>query len=217
MIIEEIATISDTFKKLIQSGRYEHLILNMMNDSTKLFPDKYEHIDSQSNGECDFRDLNKSCKYDAKLLFTTEQGKLIGSRRADYEKWILTMLNEIEEFNKYIKSRGYFDVKTLTLYKIMSDSLKSVGADENVIFFIPYTIVLDGEGMIFTQFASDILSTIFSVLNKNPLIKNRMVYAIYPCLENKIAIRCLNTNIREYLANNELQKFIKYDISVDIN
>jgi hypothetical protein len=98
----------------------------------------------------------------------------------------------------------------------MSDLLKSVGADENVIFFIPYTIVLDGEGMIFTQFASDILSTIFTALNKNALIKNRMAYAIYPCLENKIAIRCLNTNIREYFGNNELQEFIKFDIRVGI-
>lgn len=217
MIIKEIATINDTFKKLIQSGRYEHLILNLMNDSIRLFQNKYEHIESQSNGECDFRDIYTAQKYDAKLLFTKEQGKLIGSRQADYEKWIQTMLNEIQEFNKYIENRGNFDVETLTLYKIISDRLKSVGADENVIFFIPYTIVLDGEGMIFTQFACNILSTIFSVLNKNDLIKDRMVYAIYPYLENKIVIRCLNTNIREYFKNNELQEYIRFDIRAHTN
>jgi len=46
---------------------------------------------------------------------------------------------------------------------------------------------------------SDILSSIFSQLVRNNVVRERNVYAIYPSMDEKIVLRCLNTGTREYL------------------
>lgn len=214
ILINNIARISDNFKTLIKSGNYEKIILNLMNSSKKLFPNTYKHIMNQSHGECDFIDILTSKKFDAKLPFSKKEGKLIGSNNSDFSKWIELMINETNEFGKYIEKRGQYNIENLTLYKTLKNRLENVSLDEDVIFFFPYPIVLDGSEMIFAQFAGDILSSIYNTLKNNDLIKNRTLYAIYPCLDNEIAIRCLNTNIREYFKNSELKDYIDYEFSI---
>lgn len=72
--VYETATIYDSFKTLIKSGNYEKLILDIMNASTKIFPNQYEHVENQSNGECDFIDISTRKKYDVKLLSIKSKG-----------------------------------------------------------------------------------------------------------------------------------------------
>ena len=84
--IREQATINDNFKELIRGGNYEKLIEQLMNDSKKLFPNKYKHLEKQSKGECDFIDLSTNQKYDAKLLFSEKDGKLVFSQRKHLSK-----------------------------------------------------------------------------------------------------------------------------------
>ena len=93
--IREQAIINDNFKELIRGGNYEKLIERLMNDSQKIFPNKYKHLEKQSKGECDFIDLSTNQKYDAKLLFSEKDGKLVGSRNSDFGEWMQIKLDEL--------------------------------------------------------------------------------------------------------------------------
>ena len=63
-------TISEKFKRIIQSGNYEMLIYALLKASTKLFPNDFEYNEQQAGGECDFVDKTSGQKYNAKLPFT---------------------------------------------------------------------------------------------------------------------------------------------------
>lgn len=184
MKLQTYATISNGFKKCIQSGNYEKIVLNIMNSSTKIFPNNYIHINEQSNGECDFVDTSTLEKYDAKLPINKQQGKLIGSNNNNFEKWLISMQEETGEFAQYI------------------------------IFLFPYPIVCEQEPSIFGQFASDILSAIFEELKENNIVGERTIYAIYPAMTEKLVVRCLNTGIREFITNNELKNYIDYETRI---
>ena len=212
MEMQIFATISNDFKWLIKSGNYENLILELMNKSIKLFPNQYEHIESQAKGECDFVDIQTKTKYDAKLPFTPRQGQLIGSNNANYENWIASMLSECAEFSqKMIHLRDIHNIEDLTLYDVMKKAIENDKADENIIFFFPFPIVCESSGGIFGQFASDILSNIYDALNRSGIIKERKVYAIYPSIDNKIGIRLLNTGVREWFSSDIMSRYIEYE------
>ena len=213
MEMQVFATISNKFRLLIQSGNYEKLILDLLNKSIKLFPNQYEHIDSQANGECDFIDQKTKGKYDAKLPITKKQGRWIGSNNADFEKWISSMMDECAEFaQKIIQERGLHRVEELKLYTIMKNLVVNDKPDENIIFFFPFPVVYETSCGIFGQFASDILSNIYDTLNQNGVIGERKIYAIYPSIDNKIGIRLLNTGVREWFSSELLDEYIKYDV-----
>lgn len=125
------------------------------------------------------------------------------------------MYNESAEFGKCIENRKQpdkYDIKTLSVYKSMESLLRSVKADEDAIIFIPYTKVLDGKDMVFVQFASDELSTIFSKLQSEGVVGDRKVYAIYPGIDRTIVLRTLNTGVREYITDPGLCDYIRYDV-----
>ena len=212
--INVVAHISDNFSTLIRSDIYEHYLLNLMNQSKKIFPNNYEWNKQQSHGECDFFDTLTKQKYDAKLPLNKSQGKLIGSRNHDYCAWFKQMIDEEAEFENCIEgTQGLRNVDQLSLYKIMEQRLSSISADEHAIFFFPYPIVFDVEGAVHLQFASDLLSAIFSELRRNGLVEERMIYVIYPSADCKVVLRCLNTRQREYLATTELDDYIVYELS----
>lgn len=214
-IIREQAIISDKFKELIRGGTYEKLIETLINESKKVFPNQYKHLENQSRGQCDFIDLFTNQKYDAKLLFSEKDGQLVGSKNSDFGEWVKIKLNEVVEFSEYIERRGQFDIQNLTIYKVFMQRLATVETDEHPIIFIPYPVVLDGEGLGILHFCGDLLSAIFKELKKENLVKDRRLYVIYPCLGNSIVIRCLNDNQREFFSDQELRKYIAYDINLD--
>ena len=80
--IKTEVNILEGFKTIIKSGNYEKIILEIMNNSNKMFPNKYIHQHNQSHGECDFVDVVSGEKYDAKLPLCKAQGKLLGSNNA---------------------------------------------------------------------------------------------------------------------------------------
>ena len=133
IILNQVVTFDDSFKKIIQGGNYEKVILSILNQSKKLLPNNFKHNDTQFNGECDFVDLTNNDKYDAKLLFTKKQGELIGSKNSDYEKWIQSMREMELEFGDFIEKRGKIPIETLKVYKVMEKRLMSVKEDENII------------------------------------------------------------------------------------
>lgn len=219
MTIRAIATISNSFKTFLQSSNYESEILKLMNDSSRVFPHSYEHNVKQSHEECDFisyeGDENQLVKYDAKLPFDKKEGTLICSKKADFLKWIEYMMGESSEFsNCMIKNRGIHNVNEIQLYKTIDKRLGSIKEDENAIFFFPYPITHDGAGMLFTQMASDILSAIYDQLKREGKVGARRIYVIYPSMDRKIALRCLNNNAREYLPSAEISQHISYEFQI---
>lgn len=218
MTIQTIVTISNSFKVFLQSGHYENAILQLMNRSKRVFPYVYRYNEDQSNGECDFTanegDVHNIMKYDAKLPFDGKEGEMICSKKSDFLKWIQFMMDEATEFSTcMIHNRGIHNVNEITLYKTFEKRLRTINEDENVVFFFPYPITHDGEKMIFTQFASDILSAIFDELQRNGKVGDRTIYVIYPSMDRKMVLRCLNNNVREFVESPEISQHISYEFS----
>lgn len=218
MELKQVVILSEEFKKFIQSGNYELSILNIMNQSQLIFPNVYERNTVQSNNECDFYDTVSLEKYEAKLPFDKKEGKLICSNLGSFKEWLSFMMNEEAEFGELIiEKRGQYKITDLKLYNTLCKRLKSVQQNENAIILFPYPITLDIEPqseLSMLQFCSDILSSVFSELKRNKIIGKRMVYAIYPSMDEKIVLRCLNNNMREYLKTNEFDPFFKYSFSL---
>lgn len=212
--IKTIANIHDDFRTIIKSGNYEKIILDIMNSSKKMFPNKYIHQEEQSHGECDFVDLVTKEKYDAKLPLYKKQGELLGSNNYDYEAWFKSMMNEAAEFSNVIENRGNYKAEELTLYKVIGDRLATIKEDENLILFFPFPIVTDVPDSVFLQFASNILTFVFDALKKNGLVGNRKIYAVYPCMSDYLAIRFLNERTCEYVSTQPLNKYINYSMSL---
>ena len=202
-------TIFEGLKTIIKSGNYEKVILEIMNSSKRIFTSQYIHQQEQSRGECDFVDAVNDEKYDAKLPFCNNQGKLLGSNNCDYEAWLKTMIDESSEFGNIAENRGKIKTEELALYKIIKERLTSVKEDENLILFFPFPIVAcDVHGSVFLQFASNILTSVFDALEKNGLVNNRKIFAICPCMDNHLATRYLNKRTCEYVSDEPLKNIL---------
>ena len=210
MEIRQVATLSDDLKSFIQSGNYEQYILDLMNKSTKVFQGQYASNEDQSCNQCDFYDVQTFEKFEAKLPFDKKEGRLICSNNADFKAWIEFMMDEEAEFGeKIIQQRGKYSVDSLRLYKTMKKRINTVQDDENAVILFPYPITFDIEhDSVF--FCGDILSTIFSELVKNGVIGTRKIYVIYPSLDNKMVLRCLNNDKREYLISADMNRVFSY-------
>ena len=210
----QVATLSDELKVFIQSGNYESYILDLMNQSTLVFSSQYAANENQSNNECDFYDVKSFEKYEAKLPFDKKEGQLICSNNSNLKAWIEFMLDEEEEFgDKIIQQRGKYSVDSLRLYKTMEKRIKTVQDDENAVILFPYPITCDMEGdggVNMLHFCGDILSAIFLELVKNGIIGTRKIYVIYPSLDSKMVVRCLNNNQREYICSPAMVRFFSY-------
>ena len=218
MELQKLAVISEDFKNFIQSGNYEILILNLMNQSRIVFPNIYRRNENQSNSECDFVDTITEEKYEAKLPFDKKEGALICSNAGNLKDWLVYMMNEEAEFGELIiKKRGQHSVTELKLYQTLAKRLKTVQENENAVLFFPYPITLDMDPVnefSILQLCSDILDSVFRELKMNGLVGKRKIYGIYPAIDGKIVLRCLNDNKREYLSCVDLEKYFKYSFSL---
>lgn len=218
MEMRQVATFSDKLKTFIQSGNYEPYILTLMNRSELVFPSQYAANKEQAHSQCDFYDIQTSEKYEAKLPFDKKEGQLICSNNADLKNWLEFMMDEESEFsNRIIQERGKYRIDSLRLYKTLEKRLKTIQDDENAIILFPYPITLDVEGdggLNLLHFCGDILSSIFGELMHNGVVGKRKVYVIYPSMDDKIVLRCLNTNQREYLVSEELNGVFTYSFSL---
>ena len=55
--LKQIISINKTFMQLINKNEYEKLVLELMNKSSKVFPNTYKKIEIQNNNQCDFIDV----------------------------------------------------------------------------------------------------------------------------------------------------------------
>lgn len=219
MELRQKAVLSEKLKSFIQSGNYESYVLELMNQSKIVFPGRYERNPIQSAGESDFFDVETHEKYEAKLPFDKKEGELICRRDSSLKEWLEFMMDEEAEFGeKIIENRGKYKITDLQLYRTLEKRLNDVQQDENAIILFPCPITLDiepVEGCLnLLGMASDILSSIFSQLVRNNVVGKRNVYAIYPSMDEKIVLRCLNTDTREYFVFDRLKEIFAYSFAL---
>lgn len=216
-------TLDGNLIELFKKNRYELFVLDIMNASNNVFPHNYKHVIHQSNGECDFLS-DEGEKFDAKLPFNQEQMRLLArgknhDEKTQVYKWLKELQDEASEFSECISKRGNFDIPTTKLYQIMhAEILKNnqKSTDENIVFFIPYTIVLSVPGSMFLQFTTDFLSAIYSKLKEQIDLKNCDIYAIWPSVEkNVFAVRNLKNHNTEFIMNDSISSYITYETSTE--
>ena len=219
MVLQQQAVLTKELKKFIQSGNYENYILELMNQSKVIFPNRYERNPIQSAGECDFYDTETCKKYEAKLPFDKKEGEIICRKDSELMNWLKFMMDEEAEFGeKIIVNRGKYQASDLQLYKTLEKRLNTVQEDENAVILFPYPITLDLEPVEgcfnILGMTGDILSSIFSQLVRNNIVGKRNVYVIYPSMDEKIVLRCLNTGIRECLVFDKLKEVFAYSFAL---
>lgn len=219
MELRQKAVLSEKLKSFIQSGNYESYVLELMNQSRIVFSGRYERNPVQSAGESDFFDAETHEKYEAKLPFDKKEGELICRKDSSLKKWLEFMMDEEAEFGeKIIENRGKHKITDLQLYRTLEKRLNDVQQDENAIILFPCPITLDiepVEGCLnLLGMTSDILSSIFSQLVRNNVVGKRNVYAIYPSMDEKIVLRCLNTDTREYFVFDPLKEIFAYSFAL---
>lgn len=205
------STIHNDIKDLIKSGNYERIILDLMNASSRIFPNTYVHIDNQSHGECDFIDSVTGKKFDAKIPIDEKQGKIIGSRNGDVSALPTELYNEALEFQACFSKEQKKTVNELKLFQKMKTNISKTKADENVIFFIPYPIVFDFEDFPLIGM-QDLLKKIYCEMATTIDLSQKHLYAIYISFDKKMVLRDLETDEREYLDFPDMQCYVEYDI-----
>ena len=205
------STIHNDIKDLIKSGNYEKIILDLMNASKEIFPGHYIHQDNQAHSECDFIDAVTGEKFDAKIPIDKRQGQMIGSRKGDVGTLTTELHNEALEFQYCFVGEQKKSIIELNLFKKMKNNISKTKFDENVIFFIPYPIVIDFEGFPLIG-ATDLLKKIYSELSTCTDMSGKHLYAIYISFDRKMVLRNLETDKREYLQFPEMQHYVDYNI-----
>ena len=205
------STIQNEVKDIIKSGNYEKIILDLMNASKEIFPSRYTHLNNQAHGECDFVDVVTGEKFDAKIPIDKRQGQMIGSRKGDVGALTTEFHNEALEFQYCFVGDQKKPITELSLFKKMKNNISKTKVDENVIFFIPYPIVIDFEGFPLIG-ASDLLKKIYRELSASTDISGKHLYAIYISFDRKMVLRNLETDKREYLQFPEMQHYVDYNI-----
>lgn len=207
-------SIAESFRRIIQSGDYERIILGILNRSVKIFGGKqFQHIDNQPNGQPDYVD-NEGQKYDVKLVLDKKQGQLIGDNKNDFRKWITAMIKERGEFESSIVRRDLSLTRKTKLYRIIRERLETIKPDEVAILFFTFPIVSDEEGCIHLQLATDFLQAIYQCMVEDGLAIERKLYFIYPSLIRHIYILRSSDRRRESIRCEEMGEYISYDTQI---
>jgi hypothetical protein len=204
------ASVSPNIRELIQARTYEKIICNLMNQSTRIFPNNYTQVLNQSNNEPDFVDEFGN-KYDVKLLFENQQCQLIAKGLTHLEDWIKSVLVEIDESSRILFNNKDADITDTLLYNEFLRCFKKIGSDEAAILFMPFPIVIESEQSVFMQFASNILTMTYNAICMNTNRVSIGAYIIYPsALDRKIVLRKLDSYGTEYLPMGEFEKYVIY-------
>lgn len=209
---------SNNFVDLFNKAIYENYVLDIMNASTRVFSGEYEKVVQQSNGECDFIEKVTKEKFDAKLPFLPKQIEMLtdGKRhKPQIIEWLKIMYDESVEFDPLkMREDDRYDITKLKLYQIMKKAIERDKEDENIVFFLPYPVVLSVRGSVFLQFCGDYLRMIYDKLKKEINIKKRKIYVIFCSSEkNVFAVRELGGYITDYIRCNSMEKYFSCEVT----
>jgi len=205
--------IYDNYKDLLSKDIYEPIILSIMNQSKKIFPEDYKIIKNQSHGESDYISTTGKL-YDSKILFYEEQCESLAINEDQLSSFIEAIQKETEDIYNAIISKSIEEVKECIFYKEMVKEINKANYGENIILFLPYAFTLELEDNINSYLSSDIFSYIFNVLVKEiDILQDNEIFMIYPNYENKIIVKNLNTKEIEFITSNLINKYITFDIN----
>lgn len=218
MEIYNLFEASKSLIKLFQSGEYEKYILLIMNRSKTIFPNKYKQVPNQSNGECDFLDENKNAKYDAKLPLTSDYFEMLtngAKHEPQIAEWIKKLINEEAEFKSMrMRQDNDYSIRNSMLYSVVKKQIEKDKNDENIIFFIPFPIVLAVPDSVHLQFASDFLWMIMGQIKEDINLSGREIFFVFPSsAKNVFAVRKSSAHITEYVECEELGQYFTYEIT----
>ncbi len=208
-VIQNKIIIENNYKNLINKNYYEAEIYEIMNLSKKVFPDKYKHIKNQSHGESDFINEVTGELIDAKTIFPTKQCEKLSLNQI--KEFINDIVKETNEVFNVIMGKDINTICNTILYKGILNALKNIKKQENVIVFIPFAFTLEMEASLSSKLGSDMFTQIMRVMEKemSDLFNNRIIYFIYPNIENKVIVKNYTRNICEYIDTDILSKYIK--------
>lgn len=216
MYYQQKNCISKNIIELFHKENYEPLILSVMNSSKHIFPEDYEYVTVQSNGECDYLGKMSQDKYDAKLPFLPHQVEMLTDgikHEPMIKEWLEEIMNEAAEFQP-IKQREdtSYSVRYTKLFKVFEKAVSDDNIDESLIFFFPFPVVPTIPSPLL-DITSNFLSHIFSELCKTYDFRQRSVFVIHPSLvKNLLALRNLKTREIEYLQFNDFEPYFSYSI-----
>lgn len=205
--------IYDKYKDLLKKDIYEPIILEIMNQSTIVFPEKYEQIKEQSNNESDFIS-NSNDMFDAKILFYKKQCEALAVNKDNLTSFMNGIKNETYDISNAIENGDIKAVRECIFYKEMKKEIEKAKDGENIILFLPYAFSLEFKDSITASFTSNIFSYIYRVLKKDypELYRNNCIYMIYINFLNEIIIKNLSKNIIEFLELDVFNNYIGFEI-----
>lgn len=200
--------ISNDFRELIQRGnKYEDYVLEIMNLSRSIFPNRYYKINEQSNNEPDFKECGSDKPFDAKLVFSTAQGKKLCGEN-DAAAFFEEMVKQNNSMHDSIINETS-DISELT--SLLKKHLeKQTTQGKNIIFFFTFPIEAPVTGSIAFYFIQDMLAQSLSSLS--PFTNGREVYGICPTLDDHYEIRKMGSPDPEFVHYTELDKYFKWSI-----
>jgi hypothetical protein len=150
--------IQDNYKDLINKDIYETVVLKIMNKSNIVFPEKYKHIDEQSNGESDFISINSGELIDAKTIFPKKQCESLSfGNLNDFYEMIITETNDV--FEALMNKKD--DLNSTMLYKEIINAFCKIKPKERrnelypTLLYKSYKVCFDVLSLMFIQVRHD--------------------------------------------------------------
>ena len=211
IVLNETVEWADSFRDLFKRQKYEKYIYDIISKSNMFFSNRtIKPIKSQSNGEADYED-NYGNKYDVKVVMNKQQGALLGDRKNEMLSWFSELNRECKEYWRLIEDGDLSKVKSLTLYSIIKDRLKSISKEEIPILFFPFHITLDNKHSVYGQFGVDIIQAVYDQLDEEGLINDKEIYFIYPSMDKSEYVLRDGQYHREYIQVPELDSEIVFE------
>ncbi len=206
---EGVFYVSNDFKKILTRGsKYEDYVLEIMNQSSRVFPNTYKKVEEQSNKEPDFIDITNGEPFDAKLVVAESQCKaLCGNNDVpSFFKEVISQNNDI--YDSIVNE----DNRELNLEKILTKQLtKDSTKNKNIIFLFTFPIGANFATSITSVIFPSYLTILFSKI-KN-LTNGRKVYGICPTCDGYYEIRGIDDEYSEFIAYHNLDKYFSWTIN----
>ncbi len=201
-----------------KSKEYERRVNDIINLSKDVFPEKFKYNEKQSRGECDYVGLASGKKYDAKIPFESKQIRLLTDGKLQspqINEWLKQLSDEASDFSPLkLREDPNYSVTSTKLYKIMREQLLKDKPDEDIIYFIPFPIVIYfADGTQFLNQASNYLNIIYETMKNENILLNRKIYVILPSSEKNIwTLVDLEKRIVEFIEYSNLEEYISYEM-----
>lgn len=209
--------VSNNYIELLQSEKYESILLSILTDSKKIFTGKYTHIEvnKQSNGESDFIEEKNKAKrnMDSKVLFYTQMCTYIAKN--NIECFVDEFTKEYNEIFDCINAPDYYKaIEGTILYQEIVNILKNkIKKDEDLIMFLPFPFSRKFRESYVANCWLDNIEMVNNQIKNNylELLGDRHVYLITNNIGNQTVIYDLSNNPDckyEIIDNNYIKEYI---------